>query len=140
MKTNRCHLIATLLLGALLCACTPVTGGNRLRALDDTLKTYDRLVRWGLYDEAARYLRPRATSAPAPEFDAARYEGLRVTSLEAVSLTVEESGDEARVQNRLQYYWDHAPAVRTLTDTQTWWYDARERHWFLDGSLPAFER
>ncbi|MCP5143573.1 MAG: hypothetical protein H6978_02000 [Gammaproteobacteria bacterium] len=132
--------VAAVMLGALLVlgGCNSVREDRSLRALDETLRAYDRLIRWGLFDEALNYVRTR--DGRDLEINLENYEGVHVTRLDPQAQALADDNTEARLQNRLQYYLDNAAVVKTTTDNQLWWYDEEAKRWFLDTGLPVFER
>ena len=65
----------------------------------------------------------------------ARY---RVTAYTVVNQIMTNTGKDARVVALIEYYEIDSGVIRSLHDAQAWWYDDQEKHWFLDGSLPAF--
>jgi hypothetical protein len=129
--------LAALFCAATLSGCNPTRPEQRLTALDTTLDSYNKLIRWNEFQTAASYIRARTGDTPPIDLEPTR--GVRVTRLETLSQGVANDDSEARVQNQLQYYRDDAAVVQTLLDDQLWWYDAELARWFLDGNLPAFK-
>jgi hypothetical protein len=121
---------------ALGCGSMDVRDATRMKSLDVTLNNYDKLIRWSLFSEAARYVRPRSVDAPG--VDVRHLQGVHVTQLTPVTQGLSDDRMEARVRNRIDYYWDDSGVIRSLTDDQVWWYDEASHRWYLDGSLPAF--
>jgi hypothetical protein len=62
----------------------------------------------------------------------------RVTSYETQSTVLNEDDTEAQVVVQIKYYNENRMQVETLTDRQTWMYEADPGVWYLDSPLPAF--
>lgn len=130
-----------LLLGLVLvfagCASAPMLGKqNRTNSLEASAESYRKLIRWGYFDEAAKYLRnPDGTPAPADLARVARY---RVTAYAVASSLLADNGKEARVVAVIEYYEIDAGVVASLRDQQLWWFDDADKHWYLASGLPAF--
>ena len=132
---------ATVLLIALLsaggCSTSPTLGKqSRANSLDTSVEAYRKLIRWGYYDEAAKYLlKSDGVAAPANLDQMARY---RVTSYEFGSKLLADTGKEARVIAAIEYYEIDRGVISTLRDEQLWWFDDGSKHWYLSYGLPAF--
>lgn len=130
-----------LLLGLVLlctaCASAPMLGKQkRTNSLEASVESYRKLIRWGYFDEAAKYLRnPDGTPAPAELERVARY---RVTAYAIASSLLADNGKEARVVAVIEYYEIDAGVVASLRDQQLWWFDDADKHWYLASGLPAF--
>lgn len=121
----------------LLSGCLPHREDNRLTALDTSVKTFAKMMRWGEYDTATDYLRSR-DGQPA-ERSLARFKGLRITRFEVASQTLLDAGDHAEAQYRVEYYREESGIVRSQQYDQSWWYDAALKRWFSDSEPPAFD-
>ncbi len=138
MNTSTMH---TMVFGLAVClavvGCRDVPSERRAISLDTTLKTYNKLVRWGEFRDAANYLVAR--EGGERDLDFSEFEGVRITGLELMSQGMADDGLEVRVQNRIHYYRDDSAVLRTVVDNQLWWYDEERKRWFLDGRLPDFK-
>jgi len=104
--------------------------------LDAAINNYRKLIRWGYYDEAAKYLRALdGKPFPADLKNAARY---RVTNYDVRNHFMADDGKEARVIAAIEYYELDSGIIRTLHDEQRWWYDAEGKRWYLASPLPHF--
>jgi hypothetical protein len=121
----------------LLTGCLPHRDDNRLAALDASIKTFAKLMRWGEYDSVADYLRSRDGTPTAVSL--AQFKSLRITRFEVASQTMATTGDKAQAHYRIEYYREEAGIVRSLQYDQSWWHDAEAKRWFSDTALPAFE-
>ncbi|MBK6657125.1 MAG: hypothetical protein IPG43_02745 [Proteobacteria bacterium] len=130
-------LLAALLLAALAgCGSLPLGKSDRAVVLEAALNNYRKLIRWGYYDEAAKYLRtPDGQPIAADLKTAARY---RVTNYTVSNSIVADDGKEARVIAAIEYYELDSGVIRLLHDAQMWWYDATGKRWYLASPLPNF--
>jgi hypothetical protein len=119
------------------CADVPlVSKRERTTAFDDATDNYGKMLRWGYFDEAAKYLRAQDGSSVEPDLDrVARY---RVTSYTISSKLLADTGREGRVLATIEYYEIDSGVLRTLRDEQFWWHDRESDRWFLASPLPAF--
>ncbi|MGR8919304.1 MAG: hypothetical protein ACU85V_06780 [Gammaproteobacteria bacterium] len=109
---------------------------SRSNKFEAAVKTYTKLMRWGYFDEAAKYVRSR-DGAPI-EVDLARISSFRVSAYRNVSQLMADSGEEGRVVAMIDYYQIDSGVIRTLRDEQLWWYDEETKRWHLGSPLPAF--
>ena len=117
-------------------SCARIEQESRAIKLDRSVRLYADSIRWGNFDVAAGLLRRRdggATSAtvrvPAE---------VRVTSYGSSILSVNEEGNEAIVATSFDYYFPDTNKVRSISQTDLWWFDAGTEQWYMDGSLPDF--
>ena len=130
-----CLLIATLL--AVACAeVRSIKGRKRADALQASINTYRKLIRWSHFDEAVKYL--RAEDDSEIEVDLARTNRYRVTSYEISDKLVADTRAAARVVATIEYYEIDSGVLKGLRDEQYWWYDEEAERWFLGSTLPAF--
>ncbi|MCC7410529.1 MAG: hypothetical protein IT495_02680 [Gammaproteobacteria bacterium] len=123
---------------ALVGACTSIGTEKRMTALDVSLMTYGKLLRWGELEEAAKYIEFRDRDPVAPDYGGLR--DFRITSYDVIDQGLNTDGDEAKVRVRIGYYHEASGVVRSVDDLQVWWYDAERKRWFLDGVLPDLRR
>ena len=113
-----------------------VTKGQRGTALQASVETYRKFIRWGYYDEAIKYLRHRDGSSGS--VDLGRVARHRVTSYEISDQILTDDGKEARVVAVIEYYEIDTGVIHSLRDEQLWWFEDEGKRWYLDSSLPAF--
>ena len=136
MTMTRIVLIALLLGTLAACGSLPLGKSDRAVVLEAALNNYRKLIRWGYYDEAAKYLRmPDGQTITADLKAAARY---RVTNYTVSNSFVADDGKEARVIAAVEYYEIDSGVIRLLHDQQMWWYDATGKRWYLASPLPHF--
>jgi hypothetical protein len=119
------------------CGSAPSIGRQgRQNTLDASVETYRKVIRWGYYDEALKYLRTQDGTPPAADLDrAARY---RVTAYDVRETLLSDTGREARVVAVIDYYEIDRGLVQTLRDEQYWWFSDDEKRWYLSSGLPRF--
>lgn len=120
------------------CGAIPLGKVDRATVFDAAVNNYRKLVRWGYYDEAAKYLRtPDGKPFAADLKNIARY---RVTDYTVSNQFLSDDGKEARVIATIDYYQLDSGVIRSLHDDQKWWYDAKGKRWYLQTPLPRFGR
>lgn len=129
------QVIAVVLL-VLLGACARVQTEKRIVAFDDTVRNYGALLRWGHYEEAAKYRVAREGERLAVDIE--RLKPIRVASYEIAEKVMDPGGKDATVVAVIGYYHEESGVVHTLKDSQHWWYDDQAKAWFLDSELPDF--
>jgi len=132
----------TFLLALLIVVCATACGSagmkSRVSSLDDTMRQYSKLVRWAEYEAAAKHIVFRDRE---PEvLDNAALRDIRVTKYSEIDRTINEEATEATIRVRIEFYDEDSAVIRTISDTQTWWYDEESKRWFLDDELPDFSQ
>ena len=133
-----CRLFVVAIIMGLLAACSLFSASkpDHTEALNASVATYRKHIRWGYFDEAAKYLRTRdGKPVQADLAHAARY---RVTGYTITDQLVADTGTEARVIALIEYYEIDSGVIHSLHDEQLWWYDVKTEHWYLASPLPAF--
>jgi hypothetical protein len=130
------RLVALLLLAAFLSGCASIDERKKADLLNRTTRQYERAIRWGDYGDASAFIKQTGTMAAAPNPDGLKQ--YRVTSYETQSTVLNEDDTEAQVVVQIKYYNENRMQVETLTDRQTWKYEADPGVWYLDSPLPAF--
>jgi len=116
--------------------CASMGTEKRLTALDAALTTYGKLLRWGEYDEAAKFVQFRDRDPLPVNFTELR--NYRITTYQLVDTAFDATADEARVRVRIGFYHEDSAVLHGLEDLQTWWYSEEQQRWFLDDELPDF--
>jgi hypothetical protein len=130
--------------GTVLVACLAVVGCASMRsergveALELSLTTYGNALRWGYYDEAARYRVTRGQLVKPINQD--ELKDIRVISYEILDRLLSSDQTEATITVSISYFREDTGKVKTFTDRQIWWYGQALSRWFLDGDLPNFTR
>jgi len=123
-----------LVLGGIAAGCGTLGQEQRLTDLEIALRTYGAAMRWGLYDNAASYVRLRPGSEPVPP--CVPRDDVRITTYQVRDTGLSDDGYEANVRATLGYMPLDASAVREVLDVQHWWYSKDAHRWFIDGGLP----
>lgn len=130
--------VLLILVAALLAACGSLGVKNRASILDDNLRAYSKLLRWGEYEQAANYIARRDHEAEPIDFG--KLAGIRVTAYRELERILTEDAKEAHIRVKIEFYHEDTGVVHTLEDTQTWWYEPDAERWFLDSPLPDFSK
>ena len=135
----RCTLgILAMLVAVGLAGCAAQT---RSDSLTTTLKAYASVVRWGDFASAVQFVDPATRSAhPVSALDMARYKQVRVSEYNDDVGAVPVNETEVRQTVRISLVNVNTQAERTITDQQTWHYDAATKHWWLTSGLPDITR
>ena len=133
------NLALLLALLACLTACNPVQRIKDRQQFDDlnaATDTFRKLIRWGYYDQAAKYVRARDGSAPTPDLaEAARF---KVTHYTVTSTLVSDDKQDAEVVATIEYYELESGIAKTIRAEQFWWFEPAEKRWYLSSGLPDF--
>lgn len=139
MKHSR-NIVGCLVVLMLLTACgaSMPSWSKKSRANDfvAATKTYAKLIRWGYFDEAAKYIRARDDSPI--DIDLARVSRYRVSSYKPFTQLLADNGMEGRNVAMIEYYEIDSGVIKTLRDEQIWWFDSEAERWFLASPLPGF--
>ena len=116
--------------------CARIEQEDRTFKLDQTVRLYVDSIRWGNFETAAGLIQRRggASSATVTGFPLE----VRVTSHASAVLTMNEARDEATVSTSFEYYFPGTNKVRSVSQTDIWWFDASTERWYMDGALPIF--
>ena len=132
------RLVAAASVALALAACAEMEAKERASSLDTSSNAYATALRWGRYQEAARFRLPR--SGPVTMQDVEPLEHIKLTSYEVTDQTMNADATEARIEVVIGYYHDDIGRVDTLKQSQVWWYEPTQKHWFLETELPPFLR
>ena len=120
-------------------ACNPVQrikDRQQFEDLNTATDTFRKLIRWGYYDQAAKYIRARDGSAPQPDLvEAARFKATHYT---VVSTIMADDKQDAEVVANIEYYEVESGIAKTIRDQQHWWLEPEQKRWFLSSGLPDF--
>lgn len=124
--------IGLLLLLAGLTACA--TESDIQRSLDDTLRAYERALRWEGLDKAAGFQKHPQTIG---ERERRRLKHIQITGYNILSASYRP--DRATQLVEIRYYNDLNAVERTYTDRQVWEYDKKQQRWYLTSPLPRLK-
>lgn len=129
MKSGRSLLWV---LVVLLAGCSSV----RLSMLDNTLRAYERAIRWSDFKTA--YALANNPNAAVPDFQ--RLQDIRVTSYDKLGAPQGDAdGMKLKLAVELRYVNVNNMSERVLQDEQTWEYVEKEDRWRLTSPFPAFK-
>ncbi len=117
----------------LLSGCATLEQGERKDDLWQALASYRKLLRWGYYEDAARYQLPDGKHKADLDLDYLK--GIHLTEYEELERVV-TSEDTLDVHVKISFYHEDYSNVKTIRDVQNWVYVAESKRWFLDDDLP----
>lgn len=138
MKTKLLVVILAIFFTSIISfsGCASKKKNQTLSSFDETTRLYGRVLRWREYEGAVRMIRHQDESSVEVNLDA--YKDLRVTDYEIKRVVMSEDLKSAVVEAEISYYYETTNVVKTLRDSQNWWYQEEAEKWFLDDDLPAF--
>lgn len=132
------RMLAVILLTALwLGGCASQEKDEQAIAFKSSINQYGSMIRWGKYSNAANFLRHEQGERIVP--DLIPYSNLKVTRYKVVSVRQHKEKIAATVLVQVEYYHQTNFTVKTVLDTQYWWWDDELEQWFLDGDLPTLK-
>lgn len=127
------HRLIVPLLLLLLPACASDT---QARLLNDTLKVYAVIIRWGDWAQAQVMLDSEALKKhPVTPLDLERFRQYKVSFYHDGNPVVTKVG-EVQVIAEIGLVNVNTQAERTVIDHQTWHYDEKAKRWLLMSGLP----
>ena len=121
---------------ALVCGCARMQTEKRMISLDDSVRAYSKMLRWGEYEEAARYILFREREPEKIDIDV--LEKIKITGYEVYDREITTEQDEASISVSIEYYHKDTGIVYSIKDKQIWWFNEEGKRWFLDDTLPDF--
>jgi hypothetical protein len=103
--------------------------------LDDTLRAYDRAVRWGNYQMIPSF-RSKDKANEVLAYD--RLKSIRITGYSQKQFRVSDKGTEADQIVEIRYYDENVAREKVEIDRQKWTYDTDSNRWVLISDLPKF--
>ncbi|KPJ91408.1 MAG: hypothetical protein AMJ53_11745 [Gammaproteobacteria bacterium SG8_11] len=103
--------------------------------LDDTLRAYDRAVRWGNYQMIPSF---RNKEKAGEQLDYDRLKSIRVTGYAPKHMRVSDKGMDAEQIVEIRYYDENVAREKVEMDRQQWSYDDDLNRWVLVSDLPKF--
>ncbi len=122
----------------LLAGCQSLSQRQQSDSLQQVLRNYEGVIRWGTVDQARRFLRPEALEA-APVAPVAPVAPMRVTHYEVVQGPSMVGEGKAMQTALIQYVFVESQVVREVVNQQTWEYDPAAESWYLVSPLPSFK-
>ena len=127
-----------LILVLLIAGCAKIEVQKQMSLFDETIRAYDRAIRWGEYEEAFAYKKLSDQDNKLPDFS--EYRQIKVTAYKVKKTILdEESFSKVMRFVDIQYYRMSNVTVKTLIDRQKWEYNEEIDRWYLMSDLPTFE-
>lgn len=103
--------------------------------LENVLRTYEGVIRWGAVDQIGRYYHPESQGAMLrlPEHK------LRVTHYEVVQGPTVVEENRAIQTAVIQFVFVESQVVKEIIDQQTWEYVPEDERWYLVSPSPDFK-
>lgn len=118
----------------LLAGCATLQNKNTQR--DETLDGYAAALRWGDFQSAWDYVDPVVREAhPLTPQQKALYNTVRVAEYTASGPTA-TGEDSIRQTAQISLIVKTSQRVYSVLDHQTWRWDAKAKHWWLESGLP----
>ena len=130
-------LVCVVLAVCLAAGCQRVKTQSQVQALDESHKTYGKMLRWKEYEQAGRYIVRRDETAEPLDLEV--LDEIRITAYAVVDKIIVQDQDAAIVTVKIEFYLEDTGKVFSLRDEQNWWYSVEEERWFLDDDLPDFK-
>ena len=125
------------LLMFMIAGCQTLSERKQADALQEVLRNYGGVVRWGSIEQARRFVNPDTVSATGSEAEA--LPPTRVTHYEVVQGPAMVDTDTAIQTAVIQYVFVDSQVVKEIVDQQTWVYDPKQESWYLVSPLPQFK-
>lgn len=134
MRTRSIRWLMLIALAVVVAACA---SRERSGQLDETLRHYADLVRWGEWAAAADYYDPKKRAdEPISALEMERLAQFRVSGYRKRALEITPDGQEARQSVEIRLYNVHSMAERVIVDHQAWRWDEEAERWWLTSGLP----
>jgi hypothetical protein len=141
LRRSLCSLLLGVMMVSLTGCATAARKAHDQRevALSNTLDSYRKLIRWGSFEEASRYLKAREGEAKVEMPVLARYKPWKVAHYNEVEVLRNGPGDEALVTVDIQFYSEETGMASSVRDKQRWWYESGAAGWHLASPMPDFD-
>lgn len=127
-------IVVTVAMMALLAGCATMQNKNNAR--DETLESYAAALRWGDFQSAWDYVDPAVREAhPLTPQQKALYNTVRVAQYEAQG-PMADGPDSIRQTAQITLIVKSSQRVYSVLDHQTWRWDDKAKHWWLESGLP----
>ncbi len=118
----------------LLAGCATMQNKNTSR--DETMDGYAAALRWGDFSGAWNYVDPAVRAAhPLTPQQKALYNTVKVAEYDASGLVATDP-DTVRQTVQISLIVKSSQRVYSVLDHQTWHWDAKAKHWWLESGLP----
>ncbi len=124
----------------LVCALTSGCGemqSRRVSLLDESVVAYGQALRWGRYSDADLFQMDH--DGTHHRIDEDKLKKIRITNYRVENKVMNPDATSAKVSGEIEYFNTDYATVETVPFKQTWWYNDKLKHWFVEGPLPAFK-
>ncbi len=139
MKASRsrwiCSGLVLMILALMLTGCQSLSERKQSTRLQDVLRNYEGVIRWGTVEQASRFFRPDEGEGMVRK----PMEDMRVTHYEVVQGPTLVEDNRAIQIALIQYVFIDSQVVKEIVDQQTWEYVPEEERWYLITPTPDFK-
>jgi hypothetical protein len=126
---------------ALLLLLSACATNQRSTSLSTTLNAYGAALRWGGFAQAQQFVDPDYRAAhPLTDLEKERYKQVRVSDYDAGNGPTPVDPNTVRQVVRISLINRNTQRERSVIDRQTWTYNAKTQHWWLQSGLPDITR
>lgn len=137
MKNNTMYKFFFIIMLVLLAACNSFGTQKKMTNLEDSITSYEVALRWAQYLDAYNYhVSPNGTQPPV---NLDKMSDISVTGIDISDKVVDEDQTKALVKGVIRYYNKNQGTEKKLKLEQTWWYNEKNKQWYIDGEFPVFE-
>ncbi len=129
-----CSISASLFV---LTGCASLSDMKRMDDLNETVKTYEKMVFWSEFDAALSFRDPEKIDENQPDMDSLKK--VRVTSYKVKRFIATTDKSQVRQIVEISYYRMDNVSVKTIQDQQLWVFNPDAQRWYLQSELPTFE-
>ena len=120
-----------------LSACVSTGIKRKTSILDDELTDYTVSLRWSMLDTIESYHKNK--NGETKPLDRSAMRDIRVTNVDLQEKSLNGDVTEAVIKGEVDYYRVDSGALKKLSVTQNWWYDDKEKRWFIDSDYIKFK-
>lgn len=114
---------------------------KRNDTLTTTLNAYAHAMRWGDFPTALEFVDPKVREEhPLSKLEMGRYQQFKVSEYDEGKGPTPKGQNEVTQVVQINLVNVNTQSERTLTDHQTWRYDAAGKRWWLVTGLPDISR
>jgi hypothetical protein len=140
---NRVQLtkLALVVLSIALLAGCAATGGQRARSLEETLRAYEKAIRWSEFGTAMQFLHPEhLPTAREAEMAMKRFEQIKINGYVVRSQSPATDENTFLQTAQISFENRHNSRVRSVNDPQVWRWEQEPQRWMLISGLPDITR
>ena len=135
ITTSFIYSIAASLL--ILTGCASLSDMKRMDDLNETVKTYEKMVFWSEFDAALSFREPGKIDENQPDMGSLKK--VRITSYKVKRFIATTDKSQVRQIVEISYYRMDNVSVKTIQDQQLWVFNPDAQRWYLQSELPTFD-